>query len=154
MINYAECKVCEGIVPDDVKPFFLEYEQYGAAANDTLESITVIANEDGVKTMKFIAKLPWPLSNRVMFSSHYLELDQEDGSHMMLFSGDGNGGYANDENVMTAKEKKKLVVAHTYVSGWWAVPIKDDSGAVTGCRMLYFASIEAGGNIPTFVQNS
>merc|ERR1719362_2798124 len=88
--------------------------------------------------MKFIAKLPWPLSNRVMFSSHYLELDQEDGSHMMLFSGDGNGGYANDENVMTAKEKKKLVVAHTYVSGWWQHPnLRAELLGSQNCSQLY-----------------
>ena len=84
--------------------------------------------------MKVVGKTPWPLSNRVMFSTRFIELDV-DGGHMCLFSADGNGRYV--EECMTAKEKKDLVVAHVFVSGWWVKPIRDAEGNVTASEMLY-----------------
>ena len=82
--------------------------------------------------MKVVAKAPWPISNRVMFSTRYLEMNNEDGSHMMLFCSDGNAEMANNPAILTPQEKKKLVVATVYLSGWWVKPVKDESGAVVG----------------------
>ena len=152
MVNFAEQKVIDGIVPDDFKPFFDNWDTLGAGANDTIESLSKVGSDDGVDTMKVVAKAPWPISNRIMFSTRYLE--SEDGGHMMLFCSAGNERYAADEAIFTAKEKKKLVVATVFCSGWWVKPVKNAEGAVTGTNMLYYSCIEAGGNIPTFVQNS
>ena len=33
-------------------------------------------------------------------------------------------------------------------------PAKNEAGEVIGTHMLYFSAIDAGGSIPTFVQNS
>ena len=104
--------------------------------------------------MKVVAKAPWPISNRVMFSTRYLEMNNEDGSHMMLFCSDGNDAMAANPEILTPKEAKKLVVATVYLSGWWVKPVKDEAGTITGTSMQYFSQIQAGGNIPTFVQNS
>ena len=82
--------------------------------------------------MKVVAKAPWPISNRVMFSTRYLEMNNEDGSHMMLFCSDGNDDMPNNPAILTPQEKKKLVVATVYLSGWWVKPVKDESGAVVG----------------------
>ena len=88
-----------------------------------------------------------------MFSTRYMEFDV-DGGHMMLFSSETNERYSNDEACFTKKEKKDLVVATVFMSGWWAQPVKDADGNVTGTRLLYMSQIDAGGNIPTFVQNA
>ena len=60
----------------------------------------------------------------------------------------------DDEAIFPAKEKKKLVVAMVHLSGWWVKPAKNEAGEVIGTHMLYYSAIDAGGNIPTFVQNS
>lgn len=88
--------------------------------------------------MKVVAIAPWPISNRVMFSTRYLELDV-DGGHMMLFCSDGNNAMADNPEILTPKEKKKLVVATVFLSGWWVKPVKDESGAVIGTLMQYFS---------------
>ena len=72
----------------------------------------------------------------------------------MLFSGDGNQRYIDDQNIFTAKERKDLVIAHSYCSGWWVQPVKDAEGNTIASKMLYLSQLDAGGNIPTFVQNS
>ena len=153
MMGFGQQKVIDGIVPDDFRVFFEEWDTKGADANDTVESIRKVASDNGVDTMKIIAKAPWPISNRVMFSTRYLEMDV-DGGHMMIFCSAGNDAMADDLAILDAKEKKKLVVATVHLSGWWVTPIKDESGAVTGTSMKYCSQIDAGGNIPTFVQNS
>lgn len=128
----------QGVVPDDFKPFFENWDTHGAAANDTVESITKVATDGGVDTMKVVAKAPWPISNRVMFSTRYLEFDV-DGGHMMLFCSAGNEAMADNPEILTPKEKKKLVVATVYLSGWWVKPAMDASGAVIGTHMQYFS---------------
>ena len=153
MQAFGECKNCVGLVPDDFKGFFENWDTVGASANATIESITKVGTDSGVDTLKIVAKAPWPLSNRIMFSTRYMELDL-DGGHMMLFCSDTNERYMNDEAIFSAKEKKKLVVATVFCSGWWVKPVKDESGAVVGTHILYYSAIEAGGNIPTFVQNT
>eukprot|EP00354_Favella_ehrenbergii_P001977 CAMPEP_0170468572 /NCGR_PEP_ID=MMETSP0123-20130129/11700_1 /TAXON_ID=182087 /ORGANISM="Favella ehrenbergii, Strain Fehren 1" /LENGTH=165 /DNA_ID=CAMNT_0010735171 /DNA_START=110 /DNA_END=607 /DNA_ORIENTATION=- len=138
MMAFGEQKLIPGLVPDDFRTFFETWDRVGAEANATIESLVKIGTDEGVDTIKVIAKTPWPLSNRVMFSTRYLELEV-DGGHMMLFSADGNQRYIDDVNIFTAKEKKDLVIAHNFMSGWWVKPVKDGEGNVTGTHMLYLS---------------
>ena len=89
MMCFGQQKVIAGIVPDDFRVFFENWDTVGASANATIESLVKIGSDDGVDIMKIVASTPWPLSNRIMFSTRYLELDI-DGGHMMLFSAEGN----------------------------------------------------------------
>lgn len=138
MMGFGQQKMIEGLVPDDFRKFFEEWDTHGASANDTIVSIDKVATDNGVDTMKVVAAAPWPISNRVMFSTRYLEMDIE-GGHMILFCSDGNDRLADDPAILTPKEKKKLVVATVFLSGWWVKPIKDESGAITGTNMKYFS---------------
>ena len=101
MIVFGEQKLIEGMVPDDFRTFYENWDTVGAEANDTLELVEKVGSDEGVDTMKCIASTPWPLSNRVMFSTRYLEFDV-DGAHMMLFSGDGNQRFIDDESILSA----------------------------------------------------
>lgn len=58
---------------------------------------------------------------------------------MMLFSGDANQRYIDDTNNLSAKERKDLVIAHVYMSGWWVKPVKDGDGNTIGTNMLYLS---------------
>ena len=138
MMGFGQAKVIPDLVPDDFRVFFEQWDVHGAGANDTVESITKVSTDNGVDTLKIVAIAPWPISNRVMFSTRYLEMDM-DGGHMILFCSDGNDALASNPEMMTAREIRKLVVATVYLSGWWVTPIKDESGAVTGTNMKYFS---------------
>ena len=95
MMAFGEQKVIADLHPDDFKTFFVNWDTVGKDANATLESVVKVGSDDGVDVIKVVAKTPWPLSNRVMFSGRYLELDC-DGGHMMLFTTDGNQRYMDD----------------------------------------------------------
>ena len=153
MMSFGKYARIEGLVPDDFRTFFENWDTLGADANDTIDYITKVQSDNGVDTMKVVAKAPWPISNRIMFSTRYMEFSDEIG-HMMLFCSSGNEEIMADPTKFLEKEKKKLVVATVFCSGWWVKPIKDESGAVVATEMLYFSQIDAGGMIPVFVQNS
>ena len=153
MTVFGEYKVIPGLVPDDFRTFFEQWDVVGAAANDTIDTVDKCGTDSGVDTLKIVALAPWPIWNRVMFSTRYLEMDIDDG-HMMLFSGAGNKHFENDEAIFTAEEKGKLVVATIHMSGFWVKPAKNAAGEVIGAHLLYYNAIDLGGLIPTFVQNS
>ena len=144
----------EGLVPDDFRPFFENYEQHGAAANDSVEMIEKLCTDsEGFDMFKCHVHAPWPISNRIMFSTRFMWFSEEEG-HMLLFCSDQNEDVMADETKFTAQERKKMVVAICYCTGWWVKPIKDESGAVVATEMLFLNNTQAGGMIPQWVQNS
>lgn len=70
-----------------------------------------------------------------------------------MLSGDGNEQYTDDQTIFTPQERKKLALGHVHISGIWVKPVKNEAGVVTGTHFLFFNMFEAGGNVPTFVQN-
>lgn len=150
MKSFGEQKVIPGIFPDDFRAFYDDWERHGAAANGSIDTITKVATDNGVDTLKIVIDTPWPLSNRVMFNTRYLEMDV-DGGHIMLFCSAGNDAIVADAAIFTEKEKKKLVLATCFMIGFWVKPAKNDAGEVIGTHMLYFSSVDAGGSIPTFI---
>ena len=92
MKAFGEQKCIPGVTPDDFRAFFENWDTVGASANETIESIVKCGTDEGVDTLKIVAKAPWPISNRIMFSTRYNEFDV-DGGHMMLFCGAGNDRY-------------------------------------------------------------
>ena len=75
MICIGVQHMIEGLVPDDFRAFMENWDQIGNDANKSIISAQKIGTDDGVDTIKVLAKTPWPLSNRLMFSTRYLELD-------------------------------------------------------------------------------
>ena len=86
---FGEAKVVSDLVPDDFKTLFENYETHAVEANATVKAAYKIGTDEGVDTIKSVVNAPWPVSERVMFCTRYLDLDQ-DGSHMILSSSDGN----------------------------------------------------------------
>merc|ERR1712060_455782 len=90
--NFGEVKLVSDLVPDDFRAYFERWDTAGKESNADVESIHNCGSDQGVDTIKIVGKAPWPLSNRVMFSTRYMEFDV-DGGHQMLFCGDGNQSY-------------------------------------------------------------
>ena len=76
----------EGIVPDDFRQYFERWEEHGPAVNASIKCAEKIDAKNGDDLLKIVIETPWPLWNRVMYCSRYLEMDLEDGGNLMLFS--------------------------------------------------------------------
>ena len=117
MVNFAVCKFREGLVPDDFKPYFADWDQHGASVNDTIDTASKVGSDNGVDIMKILIKAPWPIWQRLMFTTSYLELDQEDGSHLLLMCSDSNEQYTNNPEIYTEHDKGNYVLATVYCIG-------------------------------------
>ena len=76
MANFAEQKVFDGIVPDVFKPIFDNWVTPRAGTNNTIETLSRIGSDYGVDTMKVVANVPWPISNRIMFCTNFEKLKE------------------------------------------------------------------------------
>ena len=93
-------KRIDGLTPDDFRPFIEQWDTVGIQSNETIKRGGKVATDDGVDTIICEAHAPWPIWNRVMLVTKYMDLDV-DGSHMMLTSSDGNERYLADPNIYT-----------------------------------------------------
>ena len=54
MVSVAEAKVVDGLVPTDFKEFFEKYDEYGLAANDELEHVSLCEKTpEGHKVIRY-----------------------------------------------------------------------------------------------------
>ena len=117
MINFAVCKNQEGVTPEDFKEYLEKWDTYGEEANDTIDKVTKVANDNGVDTMKVSVFAPWPVWYRMMIITRYLELENDDGSVLMLFSSDGNEQTLANAELYTEYDKANYVLATAYCIG-------------------------------------
>ena len=66
----------DGIVPDVFKPIFDNWVTPRAGTNNTIETLSRIGSDYGVDTMKVVANVPWPISNRIMFCTNFEKLKE------------------------------------------------------------------------------
>ena len=109
MVSVSEAKVVEGLVPADFKDFWERWDEVAKEANDTLVSVQLCEKTEGLKVIRYEAHCPWPIWNRVLISTFYLNFDLEDGTQCCVFSDIGNE--AIKEKYFTAEDKKKFVLA-------------------------------------------
>ena len=152
MLCFAKMEFIEGLVPDDFKAYIENFDTAGIESNEQFKSGEKVAEDNGVDTIKVVVHAPWPVWDRIMFFTKYMELDV-DGSHLMLTSTAGNQRYLDDPNIYTQEEKDNMVLGHVFFSGGWFQPVKDADGKTIGTRFLTCTQMEFGGSIPTWVQN-
>ena len=75
MQSFGEHKHIVGLTPDDFRPFYVNYGDLAAETNESLESCYKIGSDNGYDVFRQFAKAPWPLADRVMFSTYYPEID-------------------------------------------------------------------------------
>ena len=132
---FGEIKRIEGVTPDDFRPYMEQWETHGIESNRNIVRGGKVASDNGVDTMFAEIHAPWPVSNRIMFVTFYLELDV-DGTHLLLSSSDGNQRYLDDPEIYTQKHKDKLVLAHMYANGCIVRPVIEDGNIVATNMIL------------------
>ena len=148
-LAFGEIKRIEGVTPDDFRPYMEQWETHGIESNRNLKRGGKVASDNGVDTMVAEIHAPWPVSNRIVFITRYLELDV-DGTHMMLTSSDGNQRYLDDPEIYTQEDKDNLVLAHMYANGCIVRPVIED-GNIVATNMILMQQVDAGGSLPYFV---
>lgn len=151
MMCIGEMKRIEGIVPDDYREFLINWADHLREVNPIVVESEVLEATETYKTARFVAKLPFPLWNRLMITSWVWKECTETGGLILLTTGRGCDQWI--DKVHDAASQKKYVLASVFVSSWWIKPIKNEAGEVIGTNMQYLNSSNAGGNIPEFLQN-
>ena len=102
----------------------------------------------GRSVFKTFVKAPWPISNRNMISVRYLLLDKSPNEHLLFYSEEGNNDYVLKH--MTKEDRKKYVLARTFISAFWILPVKEGD-EIKGSKFCYVTSMDLCGSIPQFV---
>ena len=150
-LAFGEIKRIEGATPDDFRPYIENWDTIGIESNKNLKRGGKVATDNGVDTILTEVIAPWPVWNRILFITKYVEFDI-DGAHLMLTSSDGNQQYLDDPNIYTEDDKKKLVLAHMYANGCLARPVIED-GNIVATNLIFMQQVDVGGSLPTWVQN-
>ena len=147
MSSVVEVAMVEGLTPMEDFNFFIENWPICAhKVNPLIIELKELEPVDGVSVAYTIAKCPAPLSNRINFAARYVRYDREPGEILFLMSERGA------ESRITTVDKD-LVKAQLFIAGWQFIPVEDACGEVIGTKIFYLQSADAGGNIPSFVQN-
>ena len=154
MISYAEAPRVEGLTPDDFKATLENFAEEYPKFNDLASSVTTVDSVEGKDVLKVVLDFPWPLWNRLMVTVKYVQLNEGDGkdSHLLILSEEGNQDLLGKH--VSADDRKNFVIARNFLTAWLIKPISDDSGTVIGSRVQYLASLDVGGSVPSFVQDS
>lgn len=136
----------EGLTGSDFKYFIDNWCDCVAQVNPLILQVQSLEPVDGVPVAYTVAKCPPPLSNRVNFNARYVRYDREPGEILFMLSERGA-----ESRVHTVD--KNLVLARCFVAGWQFIPVLDSTGEEVGTKIFYMQSADAGGSIPSFVQN-
>ena len=150
-LAFGEMKRIEGVTPEDFRPYIEQWETDGIESNRNIKRGGKVATDNGVDTIVAEINAPWPVWNRIMFITRYMELDV-DGTHMMLTCSDGNQQYLDDPNIYTEHDKNNFVLAHMYANGCIVRPVIED-GNIVATNLILMQQVDVGGSLPTWVQN-
>jgi len=82
--------------------------------------MTVVDFDDGCQYGLAKVSFPWPMSNRVYITTHY-RMDMEDGSFMLLSSGQNNTELHEKYKDIIGKD----IIAQVRYTMWKVEPVKD-----------------------------
>lgn len=147
MSSVVEVALVEGLSPMGNFNYFIEnWATCAPKVNPLIIELKEMEPVDGVPIAYTIAKCPSPLNNRINFNARYVRYDRQPGEILFMLSEKGA------ESRITTIDKN-LVKAQLFVAGWQFIPVEDSCGEVIGTKIFYLQSADAGGNIPSFVQN-
>ena len=144
----TELACAKNIMPNEFKYFIENWQNAAKDLNPLIDQVEELEPVQGFKVAMTIAKAPWPLSARIMFSGRYPTIDFKPNEHVFVMSERGAESRIN----FTQAHEKDHVLAKLSVAGWHFSPISQNDKCV-GTRIFYLACADAGGNIPSSVQN-
>ena len=153
MVTFSEAKETT-LHPDKFKPFLERFQHEFPKVNtmvQNVKSLEVDQRNGGREGVKSVLKFPFPLSDRVMIHWKYLRLSRQPNEHMLYLSEEANEDLLAKYH--TAAEKKKYVLARTFLCAYWIRPRHDNNGNVIGSKVQYLFSGDTGGSVPKKIQN-
>ena len=148
MTLIGEVPLARGLIPEEFKYFIENWPVAAKQVNSMIDSIQELEPVQGINVTKTTANAPWPMSKRVMFAARYPCIDYEQNHHVLLVSGKGAESRIN----FTEQDAADFALATCHVAGWSFQPVYEAENLV-GTRIFYVSAADAGGNVPTSIQN-
>ena len=152
MLTFCEAKHVD-LHPNQFRTFLGDFSRQFSKVNPMAKEIIDLEcdphnNREAVKT---VLAFPFPLSDRLMIHYKYLQLDRSPDEHLLILSERGNDKLL--EKYWTEEEKKKLVLARTFLCAYWIKPVRNGT-QVVGSKVQYMFSGDTGGNVPQWLQSA
>jgi len=149
MVSLAEAKVV-GKPPSAFRGFLENFNDLFAKNDPMVKEIRHLVHEKSREGIKAFLQFPAPVSNRIMVHWKYLGLNLRPDEHMIILSEQGNRDLLDQH--LSAEERKKYVLARTFLCAYWISPVRDAQGNILGSNIKYAYSGDVGGFIPARVQ--
>lgn len=154
MISLAEVKLINQ-PPSAFKGYLENFNNAFAEADPMVKEVRhlEIDESDSHKRegIKAFLKFPSPISDRVMVHWKYLKLNRnKEDDHLMILSEKNNEKLLSE--YLTEEEKKKYVLARTFLCAYWVKPVRDVKDNVIGSTIRYVYSGDVGGSMPERIQ--
>jgi len=149
MVSLAEAKMI-GRPPSAFRGFLENFNDAFAQNDPMVQEIRHLEHDQSREGIKAFLQFPAPVSNRIMVHWKYLQLHRRPDEHMLILSEGGNQGLL--DKYLSAEEKKKYVLARTFLCAYWVSPVSDAQGQVIGSNIKYAYSGDVGGSIPARIQ--
>lgn len=144
----TEVPLVRAVMPNEFKYFIENWLVAAKEINTMIDSIEELEPVQGIKISKSVANAPWPLSKRVVFAARYPCLDYKPNEHVFVMSEKGAESRIN----FTEQDAKDYALGKVFVAGWSFQPVHEGEKLI-GTRIFYLACADAGGNIPSSMQN-
>ena len=146
LISFATLEA-HGIVPEQAKAFFDNWANEIKSVNPLIIKAAVIDQAEGFDVVRYDAKMPFPLDNRVFFCVKSVRTIEPGTEYMMLMTSTGNEPFIA-KHFSDPKDRKGLTIGTVAIVCWRFSAIKDESGKVVGSEITYAFSVNPGGSIP------
>ena len=148
MTLIGEVPLARGMMPEEFKYFIQNWPVAAKQINSMIDSVEELEPVQGYNVTKTTANAPWPLSKRVIFAARYPCIHHEPDHHVLLIAEKGSETRAK----FTEKDAAEFALARCHIAGWSFKPVYEGETLV-GTRIIYVTCADAGGNVPTSVQN-
>jgi len=149
LMSLAEAKVVKQ-PPSAFKGFLQNFNKEFAEADPMVKEVRHLEHDNEREGIKAFLGFPPPVSDRVMVHWKYLKLSREQDEHLMILSEEGNEKLL--ERHLSEAERKKYVLARTFLCAYWIKPVRNSSKEIIGSNIKYVYSGDVGGSIPKRIQ--
>lgn len=150
MLTFCEAKQTD-IHPSKFRDYLTNFSTEFPKVNPMAQEIVDLEQKEDRIGVKTFLKFPFPLSNRIMVHWRYLKLDRHPDEHLLWMSERGNEEMLQKH--LTKAERKKYILARTFLCAYWIKPVRSEN-KVVGSQIMYIFSGDTGGNIPSFIQSA
>mmetsp|Transcript_11409 Transcript_11409/g.13084 ORF Transcript_11409/g.13084 Transcript_11409/m.13084 type:complete len:269 (+) Transcript_11409:131-937(+) len=151
-MSFAEAKVVKNQPPNVFRGFLQNFNKHFSDATPMIKEVRHLEHDGNIREgIKAFMGFPPPISDRVMVHWKYLRLDRKKDEHLIILSEEGNEKLL--ENHLSKEERKKYVLARTFLCAFWIKPAwNSNKNEIIGSNIKYVYSGDVGGSIPQQIQ--